>query len=129
MNFQGEFVEASPCSAADLTQTQLEPILLRYATQNGFRLRFDSEFVDFTEKEGGDGRIESNVRDLVTGANIVVRSKYLCGADGANSPIVQQLRLPLHQEPFQGLALNVYVEADMVSNHVAPHLMSRNLHR
>ena len=97
-----------------MTQTQLEPILLRYATQNGFRLRFDSEFLNFTEK-GENGSIESNVRDLVTGANIVVRSNYLCGADGANSPIVQQLQLPLHQEPFQGLALNVYVEADMVS--------------
>ena len=98
-----------------MTQTQLEPILLRYATQNGFRLRFDSEFVTFSEN-GETGRIESIVKDLGTGTNFLVRSRYLCGADGANSTIAQQLQLPLHSEPFQGLALNVYVEADLVGH-------------
>lgn len=116
----GDYVEASPCESADLTQTQLEPILLRYATQNGFRLRFDSEFITFTENEK-TGMIESIVRDLGTGIDFLVRSRYLCGADGANSSIVQQLQLPLHTEPFQGLALNVFVEADLT------HLMTHSM--
>ena len=54
------------------------------------------------------------MQDLVTGTDILVKSKYLCGADGANSTIVRDLGLPMCAEPFQGLALNVFVEADMV---------------
>ena len=50
----------------------------------------------------------------MAGIDIMVKSRYLCGADGANSTIVKELGLPMHAEPFQGLALNVYVEADMV---------------
>ena len=119
---QGEYVEASPCESADLPQTRLEPILLRYATQNGFRLRFDTEFLGFREDEK-TGKIESVVEDLVTGTKLSIRSKYLCGADGANSSIVRELQLPLHDEPFQGLALNVLIEADMV-NHA--HLLKFN---
>lgn len=119
---QGEYVEASPCESADLPQTRLEPILLRYATQNGFRLRFDTEFLSFSEDEK-TGKIESVVEDLVTGSKLSIRSKYLCGADGANSSIVRELQLPLHDEPFQGLALNVLIEADMV-NHA--HLLRFN---
>ena len=34
---QGEYAEASPCEIASLPQSRLEPILVRYATQNGFR--------------------------------------------------------------------------------------------
>ena len=102
--------------------------MLRYATQNGFRLRFDSEFLGFTENEK-TGSIESVVQDLVTGANILVRSKYLCGADGANSSIVRQLQLPLRGEPFQGLALNVFVEADMVKYASIPRMNYHGLYK
>ena len=52
----------------------------------------------------------------MTGSKSFVRSKYLCGADGANSTIARDLQLPFKDEPFQGLALNVLIEADLVSN-------------
>lgn len=44
----------------------------------------------------------------------MVRSKYLCGADGAGSRIVRELQLPLHNMPGGGLSINLLVEADMV---------------
>ncbi|KAL8634783.1 MAG: hypothetical protein Q9228_007651, partial [Teloschistes exilis] len=108
----GEYIEASPCAHADLPQTKLEPILLKHATQHGFRLRFDHELLGFS-KNAKSGRIESLVRCTVTGGHTLIRSKYLCGADGANSTIVRDLNLPLNDRPFQGLALNVLIEADM----------------
>lgn len=33
----------------DLPQTLLEPLLVKYATLNGFKVRFDTRFLSFTE--------------------------------------------------------------------------------
>ena len=54
------------------------------------------------------------IEDLITGQKTTVRSKYLCGADGAGSRIVRELQLPLHKLPGGGLSINLLVEADMV---------------
>lgn len=51
--------------------------------------------------------------DNLSGRNIRVHSKYLFGADGARSAIVQQLDLPLIRNPGLGFAVNVLIEADM----------------
>ncbi|KKA24448.1 hypothetical protein T310_1477 [Rasamsonia emersonii CBS 393.64] len=99
-----------PCTPADLPQTLLEPILLRTATHRGFKLRFDTQLIRFTQTED---QVESLVEDLLTGQRFVVVSKFLCGADGARSSIVRDLQLPLHHGPGGGLALNVLVEADL----------------
>ena len=42
------------------------------------------------------------IEDLITQQKILVRSKYLCGADGASSRIVRELQLPLHNLPGGG---------------------------
>jgi len=111
---KGDYAEASPCTIASLPQSRLEPILVRFATQNGFQNRFDTKFLSF-EQDGKTGRIESMIEDLITNQKILVRSKYLCGADGAGSRIVRELQLPLHDLPGGGLSINLLVEADMVS--------------
>ena len=110
---KGDYATASPCAIASLPQSRLEPILVRYATQNGFRNRFDTKFLHFTQS-GETDRVESIIEDLITGQKSMVRSKYLCGADGAGSRIVQELQLPLHSLPGGGLSINLLVEADMV---------------
>lgn len=110
---KGDYAEASPCIIASLPQSRLEPILVNYAAQNGFQHRFDTKLLSFKWDEK-TGRIESVVHDLITKQKILVRSKYLCGADGANSKIVRDLQLPLHNLPGGGLSINLLVEADMV---------------
>lgn len=110
---KGDYAEASPCVIASLPQSRLEPILVKYAAQNGFQNRFDTKLLSF-EQEEQTGRIESVIEDLITKQKILVRSKYLCGADGASSRIVQDLQLPLHDLPGGGLSINLLVEADMV---------------
>ena len=42
-----------------------------------------------------------------------IRTKYLLGADGAQSRVMKQLGIPLIQKPGQGVALNVLVKADL----------------
>lgn len=108
----------------DLPQTLLEPILVKYATQHGFKARFDTEFISFA-KDDTSGMIITTVRDGITKQTYMIRSKYLFGADGARSQIVKQLDLPMSMEEGQGLAINVLVEADL--SHLMEHRMG-NLH-
>lgn len=89
----------------------LEPILTKYAAQNGFDTRFNTSFVSFTEDQ--DGRIVSTLHDEILQQHYAVRSKYLFGADGARSRIIKQLQIPLIAEPGKGVAINVLVKADM----------------
>lgn len=90
----------------------VEPILIRYATQHGFPCRFNTSFVSFQVFTEPDCVI-TTVQDTIFKTSYKIRSKYLFGADGARSKIVQQLPLPLTTKPSQGTALNVLIKADM----------------
>ncbi|RHZ50596.1 uncharacterized protein CDV56_104150 [Aspergillus thermomutatus] len=119
---KGDYQMASPCSPVDLPQTLLEPILVRHATWQGFTTRFDTTLLSFKE----EGKyITASVRDNLSHAEYLIRTKFLFGADGARSQIVRQLNLPLSVQPGQGVAINVLVKADLT------HLMAYregNLH-
>ncbi|KAH7016421.1 FAD binding domain-containing protein [Microdochium trichocladiopsis] len=121
---KGDYELASPSVHIDLPQWQLEPILTTYASQNGFRLRFDTEHVSFEQLDNGEG-IVSTLRDRLTGHTYRVKAKYLFGADGGRSRIAEALQLPFVVKPGGGPATNVLVEADL------SHLMKNrvgNLH-
>lgn len=112
--YQGDYDKASPCSHMDVPQTLLEPILVRYATNNGFTVRFNTVFVRFDEEEDhATWKIITTVKDNISQIEYRIRSKYLFGADGARSRIVKQLSLPLDIKPSQGLAINVLVKTDL----------------
>lgn len=110
---KGEYEAASPCRHVDLPQTLLEPILVREATRKGWRVRFDTSFVQYEKEEGESGWYISTVRDSLSGQTYRIRSKYLFGCDGARSQIMKQLDLPLIKEPGQGMCINVLVDADL----------------
>jgi 2-polyprenyl-6-methoxyphenol hydroxylase-like FAD-dependent oxidoreductase len=103
---------ASPCAPLDLPQNELEPLLIRAATTQGFRCRFDTEFLSF-EEDTANGTVDVLVKDLVYGRESTIRTKYLFGADGARSSIVRQLALPLTKREGGGLAWSVLVDADL----------------
>jgi 2-polyprenyl-6-methoxyphenol hydroxylase-like FAD-dependent oxidoreductase len=121
---KGEYEAMSPCRHVDLPQTLFEPILVKFAVDHGWKVRFDSSFVRF-ERDSKFGMITSTIKDHVTGREYKIRSKYLFGCDGAQSPVMKQLDIPLKKEPGQGLAINLLVEADL-----SKHLKYRtgNLH-
>ncbi|KAL4810603.1 FAD binding domain-containing protein [Aspergillus unguis] len=108
---KGDYEAASPCAPVDLPQTLLEPVLLRHATVNGFKARFDTTLLDF--EQNADGYYTVSLRDNVAKHEYRVRTKYLFGADGARSQVVKTLDLPLSIKPGQGLAINVLVKADL----------------
>ncbi len=100
--FQAAHDLISPCSMVDLTQDLLEPVIVAGAMRAGARLRFDTELLDF--EQDGEG-VTAYVKDLLTGAATTIRARYLIGADGANSRVVEKLGLPL--EGKMGFAGNI----------------------
>jgi 2-polyprenyl-6-methoxyphenol hydroxylase-like FAD-dependent oxidoreductase len=100
----------------------MEPILMRYATLNGFKARFDTEFVSLEQDAAG---VTTTLRDLLSGTTYQVRSRFLFGADGARSQIVKQASIPLIRHEGQGFAVNILIEANM--EHLMEHRKG-NLH-
>ena len=121
---QGEHDAASPCRHVDLPQTLFEPVVVKYALNHGWKVRFDTEFVKY-ERDSPTSPITSTVKDTVTGRTYKIRSKYLFGCDGAQSPVMRQLGIPLKKDPGQGLAINLLCDVDL-----SKHLKHRtgNLH-
>ena len=78
---------------------------------HGVTVRFDTEFISF--KEISDKLVETKLHDRVNGHNYVLTSKYLIGADGANSKVVTQLGLELVDKPKGPIALNILCEVDL----------------
>ena len=88
-------------------------MLIQNATLNGFTSRFDTEFISFHE-DTQEEAVYVTVKDLLTQRNYTIRCRYLFGADGARSKILQQLELPLVKgEASGGSAWNVLVKADL----------------
>ena len=57
--------------------------------------------------------MKTTVLDMSTGQKLRIQSKYLFGADGARSEVVEQIGLPMTEYPSLGVAYNVIIEADM----------------
>ncbi|CAK7222028.1 hypothetical protein SBRCBS47491_004728 [Sporothrix bragantina] len=108
---RGDYEDATPSRHIDLPQTVFEPIVVERAMTDGWAVRFSTTFERY--ELNADGTITSHLVDNVTQARFSVRSTYLFGCDGARSPILRQLGVPLIQQPGQGLALNVLVDVDL----------------
>ena len=74
----------SPCRRLFITQPGLEPILRRRAEGAGARVLDGHEVVGFEQDAAG---VTTVVKDVGTGGERRIRSKYLVGADGAHSRI------------------------------------------
>ncbi|MFI9629414.1 FAD-dependent oxidoreductase [Streptomyces sp. NPDC052042] len=114
--FKAEHDLASPTAVCDLPQDRMEPILLQAATQRGTTLRVNTELLSFTQDDDG---VTATVLDRVTGEEYRIRSKYLIGADGGKSRVMEQLGIPLEGEMGHGGSINIVFEADLT--HLVEH--------
>lgn len=98
-----DYENVSPCVYMDFPQSLMEPVLLKYATNNGWKVRFDtslSGFVDEGEKSGEEEKkVVATVEDKVTRQEYKIRSRFLFGADGGRSLVAKQLGLPFSKCP------------------------------
>lgn len=106
---KGAYEAASPCVMSDLPQSVLEPILVENAARLEAEFRFSTEFIGL--QQDGDG-VTTTLLDRIGGKDYRVRSKYVIGADGARSPVLSALGIPIRGKQIN-TAFNVHIEADL----------------
>ncbi|HKR49581.1 MAG TPA: FAD-dependent monooxygenase [Pseudonocardiaceae bacterium] len=112
---RADYVQASPCPMVDIPQLYLEPVLVNNAAARGASFAFSTEYMDHVQDERG---VTATVEDRRTSRRYTIRAKYLIGADGARSKIVEQLGLPLEGHMARAVTAYVQFEADL-SRYVA----------
>ena len=98
-----DYEQGSPCPLLDIPQPLMESLLVDAAAARGASYSFNTEFVAHTDDGSG---VVATLRDRLSGYEYQVRSRYLVGADGANSAIVDAVGLPMTGE--MGLEGTVY---------------------
>jgi 2,4-dichlorophenol 6-monooxygenase len=111
---EADYRLASPCLPVDIPQTYLEPILVRNAAARGAQLRFSTEYLGHTQDADG---VTVRVRDRLSGDTSTIRARYLIGADGARSPVADDIELPMEGAMDIAGSMNITFKAD-ISQHV-----------
>ena len=88
----GDYLQQSPCTMLDIPQTFMEPVLIHHAAARGASLAMNTEYLSHVQDADG---VTVSLRDRLSGRAYAVRAKYVVGADGARSRIVEDLGLPL----------------------------------
>lgn len=102
--------QASPTRVCDLPQNYMEQILTHAAAHRGSKVRFDTEYLSLDQDAEG---VTATVRDRLTDQTYEIRAKYLIGADGANSKVVEDIGLPLEGRMGVEGSINMVFEADL----------------
>ena len=106
---------SSPCQMNDLPQTFMEPLLFKTACSRGAQARMSCEYLSHVQDKDG---VTVTVKDRLTDKNFTVRAKYLVGADGGNSLVAEQEKLPFEGKMGVGGSMNILFRADL-SKYVA----------
>lgn len=112
---QADYDLASPTMMCDLPQHLLEPLLLSAAGPKKTKVRYDTEYISHVQDDDG---VTATLIDRITGQEYQIRAKYMIGADGANSKVVEDIDLPLEGQMGLSGSINVVFEADL-SQYVA----------
>lgn len=106
----GDYIKGSPCPYMDLPQVYLEPLLLKNAAARGASVAFNTEYV--SHRQDADG-VTVELKDRLSGRLYSARAKFLIGADGARSGIVEDLGLKLEGELGRAATAYVRFKADL----------------
>jgi len=106
---------SSPTFMNDLPQTFMEPLLFKAACSRGTQARMSTEYRSHVQDADG---VTTTCVDRLTGKEFSVRSKYLIGADGGNSKVVEHAYLPFAGEMGVAGSINILFKADL-SKYVA----------
>ena len=101
---------ASPTELVDLPQNFMEPLLFKTACARGTKARLSTEYLTLEQDDDG---VTATVRDRVSGETYPIRARYLIGADGGNSRIATDVRLPMEGRMGIGGSINVLLKADL----------------
>ncbi len=111
----GDYLQASPCPMLDLPQTFMEPLLLHHAAARGASVAMNTEYLSHVQDDDG---VTVALRDRLSQREYAVRARYLVGADGARSKVVEDLGLPLEGHLARAGTQYILFSADL-SRYVA----------
>lgn len=112
---QAAHLRASPTKMNDLPQTYMEPLLFKTACSRGTQARMSMEYL--RHEQDSDG-VTTVCLDRLTGREVVIRSRYLIGADGGNSKVAEDINVPIEGKMGVGGSINFLFDADL-SQYVA----------
>lgn len=107
-DFSAYFTDASPVEGSLIAQDVLETVLPTLASQAGADLCYRTELVNFAQDEDG---VTATLRDLASGTDRRVRTKFLVAADGGRSGIRDQLGIGVHGTGTIGHFVSILFEA------------------
>jgi 2-polyprenyl-6-methoxyphenol hydroxylase-like FAD-dependent oxidoreductase len=102
--------EVSPCRRWFLNQPNLEPILYERAREGGAEMLRNHEVAGVAQDADG---VSMTVRHVDTGAERVVRGRFLIGADGAHSRVRELLGIGKSGRPVFSNSITIYFTADL----------------
>lgn len=89
----GDYIRSSPCTMLDIPQTLVEPILVNAAGRRGAAISFNTEFRGSVQDESG---VTVTLLNRLSGEEYTQRVRYLVGADGAKSRVMEAAGLEVH---------------------------------
>ncbi|EIF31938.1 2-polyprenyl-6-methoxyphenol hydroxylase-like oxidoreductase [Burkholderia sp. Ch1-1] len=106
----GDYVQGSPCNVVDIIQPEMEPILFKNAAQRGATFSTNTEYLSHEQDESG---VTVQLQDRITGREYSMRARYLVGADGARSKVVEELGLQIEGQMARAGTAYVIFNADL----------------
>ena len=106
----GDYLQASPCPMMDLPQDKMEPLLVKNAVQRGAVFSFNTEYLGHEQDATG---VTVMLRDLLSGREYQVRARYLVGADGAKSKVMDDAGLKVEGQLARAATAYVLFTADL----------------
>jgi 2,4-dichlorophenol 6-monooxygenase len=106
----GDYLQASPCPMMDLPQNKMEPLLVKNAAERGAVFSFNTEYLSHEQDDTG---VTVMLRDLLTGREYSSRARYLVGADGAKSKVMDDAGLKVEGQLARAATAYVLFTADL----------------
>lgn len=106
----GDYLQGSPCTMIDLPQDKMEPLLVKHAAARGAVFSFNTEYL--SHQQDADG-VTVDLKEIATGRIYQVRARYLVGADGAKSKVMEDAGLTVEGELARAATAYVLFRADL----------------
>jgi 2,4-dichlorophenol 6-monooxygenase len=106
----GDYLQHSPSAMLDLPQDKMEPLLVKNAAARGAIFSFNTEYLGYEEDAEG---VTVSLRDLRDGREYTMRARYLVGADGAKSKVMDDAGLKLEGQLARAATAYVLFRADL----------------
>ena len=106
----GDYLQASPCGMMDLPQNRMEPILVKHAAAQGARFAFNTEYLG--HEQDADG-VTVSLKDRDSGREYGLRARYLVGADGAKSKVLDDAGLKVEGQLARAGTVYTLFNADL----------------